>query len=73
MVYFSFNLAKNGPICEKTYPQKRVTKIRQNSQPCGESLPSSMIVTNLKQDIDILNEKNKKAVIYKLTVLLKLI
>ena len=29
MVYFSFNLAKNGPICGKTYPQKLVTKNRQ--------------------------------------------
>ena len=26
MVYFSINLAKNGPICEKTCPQKLVTK-----------------------------------------------
>ena len=29
MVYFSFNLSKNGSICEKTYPQKLVTKNRQ--------------------------------------------
>ena len=26
MVYFSFNLAKYGKICEKTDPQKLVTK-----------------------------------------------
>ena len=26
MVYFSFNLAKNSPIYEKTYSQKLVTK-----------------------------------------------
>ena len=26
MIYFSFNLAKYGPICEKTYPQKLVTQ-----------------------------------------------
>ena len=36
MIYFSLNLAKNGPICEKTYPQKLVT--------WGSPPPSSDIV-----------------------------
>ena len=34
----------------------------------GGSLPPSMIVTNLKPDIVILDEKNKKAVSYEMTV-----
>ena len=51
MVYFCFNLAKNGPVCEKTYPQKLVTKNRQ-TPPYPQKLvtggtppPSSDIVT----------------------------
>ena len=39
MVYFRFNLAKYGPICEKTYPQKLVAG--------GTPPPSSDIVTTL--------------------------
>ena len=52
MVYFSLNLAKNGPICEKTYPQKLVTKNSQTPPLFPQKLltggtppPSSDIVT----------------------------
>ena len=39
MVYFSINLAKKGPIREKTYPQKLVTKNRQK-----QYFPSGFII-----------------------------
>ena len=50
MVYISFNLAKYGPICEKTYLQKLLTKNRQTPAPYPQKLmtlsnPSSDIVT----------------------------
>ena len=31
MVYFRFNLAKYGPICEKIYPKKQETKNLQSA------------------------------------------
>ena len=54
IIYFGFNFAKYGPICEKTYPQKLLTKILkppllylQKLVPGGTPPPSRDIALSL--------------------------